>query len=142
VPELAARCGGPEGIITEGIVGLLAPRDDGGATAVRLKTLLDSPAVYYTSLKGNRYEDDEGLHCRAISGRDANGSRARADKSTALSLGGQSLIVMCNREDSPELNEAMGRRARATIEARFTEEVAGHAFLKVWDPLLKRADRR
>ena len=37
--------------------------------------------LLHTSLKGNGYEDDEGLHCRAISGRDANGSRARADKS-------------------------------------------------------------
>jgi D-inositol-3-phosphate glycosyltransferase len=84
VPVVATRCGGPEAIITEGIDGFLVPRDDAGAMAVRLKTLLDSP----------------------------------------------------------ELNEAMGRRARATIEACFTEEVAGQAFLEVWDRLLKRAERR
>jgi hypothetical protein len=34
------------------------------------------------------------------------------------------------------------RRARATIEARFAEEVAGQAFLEVWDRLLKRAGKR
>jgi len=33
------------------------------------------------------------------------------------------------------------RRARATIEARFAEEVAGQAFLEVWDRLLKRAGK-
>jgi D-inositol-3-phosphate glycosyltransferase len=84
VPVVTTRCGGPEGIITEGIDGFLVPRDDAGAMAMRLKTLLDSP----------------------------------------------------------ELNEAMGRRARATIEARFTEEVAGQAFLEVWGRLLNRVDRR
>src|ERR1035441_10858653 len=41
--------------------------------------------LLHTSLKGNGYEDDEGLHCRAISGRDANGSCARADKSRCRS---------------------------------------------------------
>jgi glycosyltransferase involved in cell wall biosynthesis len=84
VPVVATRCGGPEGIITDGTDGFLVPRDDAAAMAARLQTLLDSL----------------------------------------------------------ELNEAMGRRARATIEARFTEEVAGQAFLEVWDRLLKRADRR
>jgi len=44
--------------------------------------------------------------------------------------------------DFPELNEAMCRRARATIEARYAEEVAGEAFLEVGDRLLKRTDRR
>ena len=44
--------------------------------------------------------------------------------------------------DSHTLNEALGRRARATIEARYAEEVAGEAFLEVWDRLLNRTDRR
>src|SRR6266513_1429128 len=44
--------------------------------------------------------------------------------------------------DSHTLNEALGLRARATIEARYAEEVAGEAFLEVWDRLLNRTDRR
>jgi len=83
VPVVATRCGGPEGIITDGTDGFLVPRDDAGAMAARLKTLLDSP----------------------------------------------------------EINEAMGRRARATIETRFTDEVSGQAFLEVWDRLLRRVER-
>jgi D-inositol-3-phosphate glycosyltransferase len=84
VPVVATRCGGPEGIITDGTDGFLVPRDDAVALAARLQALLDSPI----------------------------------------------------------LNEALGRRARATVEARFAEEVAGEAFLEVWDRLLKRTDRR
>lgn len=84
VPVVATRCGGPEGIITDGTDGFLVPRDDAGVMAMRLKTLLESL----------------------------------------------------------ELNEAVGQRARATIEARFTEEVAGQAFLEVWDRLLNKVNRR
>jgi D-inositol-3-phosphate glycosyltransferase len=84
VPVVATRCGGPEGIITDGTDGFLVPRDDAVALAARLQALLDSHT----------------------------------------------------------LNEAFGRRARATIEARYAEEVAGEAFLEVWDRLLKRTDRR
>ncbi len=84
VPVVATRCGGPEGIITDGTDGFLVPREDAGAMAARLQVLLDSPT----------------------------------------------------------LNETMGRRARATIEARYADEVAGEAFLEVWDGLLKRIDRR
>ena len=83
VPVVATRCGGPEGIITDGTDGFLVPRNDAGAMAARLTTLLDSL----------------------------------------------------------ELNEAMGQRARATIETRFTDEVAGQAFLEVWDRLLRRVER-
>lgn len=36
-----------------------------------------------------------------------------------------------------ELNAEMGRRARATIEARYAEEVAGQAFVDMWDSLLE-----
>jgi D-inositol-3-phosphate glycosyltransferase len=84
VPVVATRCGGPEGIITDGADGFLVPRDDAAALAARLQALLDSHT----------------------------------------------------------LNEAMGRRARATIEGRFTDEAAGQAFLEVWDRLLKRVSRR
>jgi glycosyltransferase involved in cell wall biosynthesis len=38
-----------------------------------------------------------------------------------------------------DLNRAMGQRARATIEQRYAEEVAGQAFLDVWDRLLRKA---
>ena len=34
-------------------------------------------------------------------------------------------------------NAEMGRRARATIEARYAEEVAGQAFVEMWDSLLQ-----
>jgi len=84
VPVVATRCGGPEGVITEGTDGFLVARDDAVALATRLQALLDSHT----------------------------------------------------------LNEALGRHARATIEARYAEEVAGEAFLEVWDRLLKRTDRR
>jgi len=84
VPVVATRCGGPEGVITDGTDGFLVPRDDAVALAARLQALLDSHT----------------------------------------------------------LNEALGRRARATIEARYAEEVAGEAFLEVWDRLLNRTDRR
>jgi glycosyltransferase involved in cell wall biosynthesis len=39
------------------------------------------------------------------------------------------------------LNREMGRRARASIERRYAEEVAGQAFLDVWDRLLQKAGR-
>ena len=84
VPVVATRCGGPEGVITDGTDGFLVPRDDAVALAARLQALLDSHT----------------------------------------------------------LNEALGRRARATIEARYADEIAGEAFLEVWDRLLKRTDRR
>jgi len=37
------------------------------------------------------------------------------------------------------LNRAMGQQARATIEQRYAEEVAGQAYLDVWDRLLRKA---
>lgn len=39
------------------------------------------------------------------------------------------------------LNRQMGHRARATIEQRYAEEVAGQAFLDVWDRLLHKVGR-
>ena len=84
VPVVATRCGGPEGVITDGTDGFLVPRDDAVALAARLQALLDSHT----------------------------------------------------------LNEALGRRARATIEARYAEEVAGEAFLEVWDRLLRKSGKR
>jgi glycosyltransferase involved in cell wall biosynthesis len=41
-----------------------------------------------------------------------------------------------------ELNRAMGRRARLTIERRYSVETAGQAFLEVWDRLLHRSAAR
>jgi len=84
VPVVATRCGGPEGIITDGTDGFRVPRHDAVALAARLQALLDSHT----------------------------------------------------------LNEALGRSARATIEARYAEDVAGEAFLEVWDRLLKKSGKR
>jgi D-inositol-3-phosphate glycosyltransferase len=83
VPVVATRCGGPDGIITDGIDGFLVPRGDAGALAARLQELLESS----------------------------------------------------------ERNDGMGRHARATIESRYAEEVAGEPFLEVWDRLLALARR-
>jgi D-inositol-3-phosphate glycosyltransferase len=46
-------------------------------------------------------------------------------------------IVRLRRNEG--LNRMMGQRARATIEQRYSEEVAGLAFLDVWDRLLHKA---
>lgn len=43
VPAVATRCGGPDGIITDGNNGFLVPRDDAAAMSARLATLLDDP---------------------------------------------------------------------------------------------------
>ena len=40
------------------------------------------------------------------------------------------------------LNEEMGRAARATIEARYADEVAGQAFVDVWERLLVKVGMR
>ena len=40
------------------------------------------------------------------------------------------------------LNEKMGRAARATIEARYADEVAGQAFVDVWERLLAKEEKR
>lgn len=49
------------------------------------------------------------------------------------------LALLCR--DS-RLNEEMGRAARTTIEARYADEVAGQAFVDVWDRLLEKAGKR
>lgn len=41
-----------------------------------------------------------------------------------------------------QLNQRMGREARLTIEKRYTEDIAGRAFLSVWDKLLQKAESR
>jgi glycosyltransferase involved in cell wall biosynthesis len=84
VPVVATRCGGPDGIISDGKDGFLVPLDDAALMAERLALL-----------------------CR----------------------------------DSV-LNQEMGRAARATIEARYADEVAGQAFVDVWERLLEKAGKR
>jgi glycosyltransferase involved in cell wall biosynthesis len=83
VPVVATRCGGPDGIITDGKDGFLVPLDDAAAIAARL-------------------------------------------------------TVLCI--DLPK-NLQMGRAARATIEARYADDVAGQAFVDVWDKLLQKAGK-
>ncbi len=83
VPVVATRCGGPDGIITDGKDGFLVPLDDPAAMADRLAELL------------------------------ANKQR----------------------------NQQMGLAARATIEARYADDVAGKAFVEVWDKLLEKSGK-
>jgi len=40
--------------------------------------------------------------------------------------------------NNPVAAREMGRKARATVEARYTDEIAGNAFLQVYDKLLSR----
>ena len=80
VPVVATRCGGPEGIITEGKDGFLVPLDDAATMADRL-------------------------------------------------------ALLCTDSD---LNRALGLQARKTIESRYSEDVAGQAFLDVWERLLQK----
>lgn len=80
VPVVATRCGGPNGIITDGKDGLLVPLDDVSAMA-----------------KGLAYLCTDG-----------------------------------------ERNQQMGREARATIEARYSDDVAGKAYVDVWGRLLQK----
>jgi D-inositol-3-phosphate glycosyltransferase len=84
VPVVATRCGGPDGILTEGQDGFLVPLNDAGAMADRLGSL-----------------------CADV-----------------------------------ELNRRMGQAARRTIEARYAEEIAGQAFIDIWERLLAREGPR
>ena len=84
VPVVATRCGGPDGIITDGKDGFLVPLDDATVMANRLALLCTDAAM----------------------------------------------------------NKQMGRAARDTIEARYTDDVAGAAFVDVWDKLLHKAAKR
>lgn len=79
-PVVATRCGGPDGIITDGYDGFLVPLNDAESMANRLVQLLTNT----------------------------------------------------------HLNMEIGRRARQTIESRYSEEVAGAAFLEVWENLLQK----
>lgn len=81
VPVVATRCGGPEGIITDGVDGFLVPVDSADEMAVRL-------------------------------------------------------VELC--QDIPK-NLQMGSAARATIEERYADEVAGRAFIEVWDILSNKS---
>ena len=45
VPVVSTRCGGPDGIITDGEDGFLVPLDDAAAMAARLQTLLENPSI-------------------------------------------------------------------------------------------------
>jgi glycosyltransferase involved in cell wall biosynthesis len=81
IPVVATRCGGPDGIITDGYDGYLVPVGNSSALADRVATLASDPS----------------------------------------------------------LRRIMGRRARATVEERFSEDKAGAAFLSVYDTLLSNA---
>lgn len=83
VPVVATRCGGPDGIITDGKDGFLVPLDNAAAMADRLALL-----------------------CTDVT-----------------------------------MNQRMGWAARATIEARYADDVASAAFVDVWDKLLQKAGK-
>jgi glycosyltransferase involved in cell wall biosynthesis len=78
VPVVATRCGGPEGIITDGVDGFLVDRNDATSMAERVGRFVASPA----------------------------------------------------------LAQEMGRRARSTVEGRFSDTVAGDVYLNLYDELL------
>jgi len=78
VAVVSTRCGGPDGIITDGVDGYLVDRDDAEAMADRLRRLTSDP----------------------------------------------------------EAARAMGRRALATVEARYQDRVAGEVYLNLYDELL------
>ena len=60
--------------------------------------------------------------CGRPEGGITNGTdRFMVPRDDAASMAGQLKRLL----DFPELNEAMGRRARATVEVRYVEEVAG-----------------
>jgi D-inositol-3-phosphate glycosyltransferase len=80
LPVVATRCGGPDGIITDGVDGYLVDRGNRNQMADRIALLI-------------------------------NGSAAR---------------------------KHMGERARATVEMRYADEVAGNAFLEIYDQLLEK----
>jgi D-inositol-3-phosphate glycosyltransferase len=83
VPVVATQCGGPDGIITDGVDGFLVPMDSATAMADRLTHLCTDTAR----------------------------------------------------------NLQMGRQARTTIETRYATEVAGKAFVDVWDKLLQKVGK-
>jgi D-inositol-3-phosphate glycosyltransferase len=84
-PVVATRCGGPDGIITEGKDGFLVDKGDAEAFARRVALLASNAS----------------------------------------------------------LNQEMGRKARLTVEERYSEQVAGRAFLEIYEFLLSdRVSRR
>jgi glycosyltransferase involved in cell wall biosynthesis len=78
VPVVSTRCGGPEGIITDGLDGYLVDRDDADGMSDRFARLV------------------------------------------------------CD----PKQAQAMGRRALATVISRYADDVAGAAYLNLYDELL------
>ncbi len=78
-PVVSTRCGGPDGIITDGVDGYLVDRGDAEAMADRLDRLVSDPAAAH----------------------------------------------------------AMGLRARETVEARYSDKVAGDVYLNLYDELLR-----
>jgi D-inositol-3-phosphate glycosyltransferase len=84
VPVVATRCGGPDGIISDGEDGFLVPLNDATSMADRLSILCSDAA----------------------------------------------------------LNVRMGQAARATVEVRYADDVAGQAFIDVWDRLLQTNGKR
>lgn len=83
VAVVATRCGGPDGIITDGKDGYLVPPDDAEAMSTRLLCLLQEPA----------------------------------------------------------LNTAIGNAARANVERRYDERIAGEIFIDIWDRMLSQSTR-
>lgn len=51
----------------------------------------------------------------------------------------EALSVLCS---DPQRNAAMGQSARRTIERRYEQQVAGEAFLDMWDKLLRKGGAR
>jgi D-inositol-3-phosphate glycosyltransferase len=84
VPVVATRCGGPDGIISDGKDGFLVPLNDATSMADRLSILCSDAA----------------------------------------------------------LNVRMGQAARAAVEARYADDVAGQAFIDVWYRLLQTSGKR
>lgn len=78
VPVVSTRCGGPEGIITDGIDGYLVDRDDAKAMSERFHRLAADPVAAH----------------------------------------------------------AMGQRGLATVEARYSDRIAGEVFLNLYDEFL------
>ena len=62
-----------------------------------------------------------------------DGFRVPLDDAAAMAGRLQALL------DNPSLNTAMGNKARATIEARYDEKIAGKVFVDMWDRLTYNA---
>lgn len=99
------------------------PSDEEGLGVVLLEAMACGVPVVSTRSGG-----PEGI---IADGKD--GFLVALDDASAMA---QRLTLLCG--DS-ELNQQMGRHARATIEARYADVVAGQAFIDVWHKLLEKA---